>query len=71
MRTTFQQPSTPQDTTGRSAFDLFQMKTYLAADNFELRGEIRTDRANQAVFTDDSNLSKTLTTFAVQALYKF
>jgi hypothetical protein len=44
---------------------------YLAADNFELRGEVRTDRANQAVFSDDSNLSKTLTTFAVQALYKF
>jgi hypothetical protein len=44
---------------------------YLAADNFELRGEVRTDRANQAVFTDDSNFSKTLTTFAVQALYKF
>ena len=44
---------------------------YLAADNFELRGEVRTDRANQKVFTDDSNLSKTLTTFAVQALYKF
>jgi hypothetical protein len=44
---------------------------YLAADNFELRGEIRTDRANEATFADDSNLSKTLTTFAVQALYKF
>jgi len=44
---------------------------YLAADNFELRGEIRTDRANEASFVDDSNLSKTLTTFAVQALYKF
>jgi hypothetical protein len=44
---------------------------YLAADNFELRGEFRTDRANQPVFTDDGNLSKTLNTFAVQALYKF
>ena len=45
---------------------------YLAADNFELRGEVRTDRANQAVFTENStNSSKTLTTFAVQALYKF
>ena len=44
---------------------------YLAADNFEVRGELRTDRADQAVFTDGANLSKSLTTFAVQALYKF
>jgi hypothetical protein len=44
---------------------------YLAADNFELRGEMRFDRADQAVYTDGANLSKSLTTLAVQALYKF
>lgn len=44
---------------------------YLAADNFELRGEVRTDRADQPVFSDGANMSKSLTTFAVQALYKF
>ena len=44
---------------------------YLAADNLEVRGELRMDRATQGVFTDGANLSKSLTTFAVQALYKF
>lgn len=44
---------------------------YLAADNFELRGEVRTDRATNAVFSDGSNMSKTLMTYAIQALYKF
>jgi len=44
---------------------------YLAADNFELRGEMRTDRASEARFSDGGSTSKTLTTFAVQALYKF
>ena len=44
---------------------------YLAADNFELRGEVRTDKADKAVFTDGGGLSDSLTTFAVQALYKF
>lgn len=45
--------------------------SYLAADNFELRGELRNDRATNAVFTDGSNMSKTLMTYAIQALYKF
>ncbi|HET7763904.1 MAG TPA: outer membrane beta-barrel protein [Burkholderiales bacterium] len=45
---------------------------YLAADNFELRAEVREDKANQAVFVDYSgNTSKTLMTMAVQGLYKF
>ncbi len=44
---------------------------YLAADNLEVRGEVRMDRATQPVFTDGANLSKSLTTFAIQALYKF
>ena len=44
---------------------------YLAADNFELRGEVRTDRATNAVFNDGGSMSKTLMTYAIQALYKF
>ena|SRR6266571_2499745 len=44
---------------------------YLAADNLEVRGELRMDRATQPVFTDGANFSKSLTTFAIQALYKF
>jgi hypothetical protein len=44
---------------------------YLASDSFELRGEVRTDRADQPVFSDNGGLNKSLTTFAVQGLYKF
>lgn len=44
---------------------------YLATDNVELRGELRRDHASQAVFTDGADLSESLTTLAVQALYKF
>jgi hypothetical protein len=62
----------PAGTTSGSKYKEFTLTlAYLAADNFELRGEVRQDRANQAVFTDDSAFSKTLTTYAVQALYKF
>ena len=45
---------------------------YLPADNYEVRGEIRQDRANQAVFLETgTTFSKSLTTYAVQVLYKF
>jgi hypothetical protein len=45
---------------------------YLPADNFELRGELREDKADQAVFTGyDGNASKTLMTLGLQGLYKF
>jgi Putative beta-barrel porin-2, OmpL-like. bbp2 len=44
---------------------------YLAADSFELRGEVRNDKADNPVFNDGGSLSDSLTTFAVQALYKF
>jgi len=46
---------------------------WLPADNFEVRGEFRMDKANNEVFTDTSggNPSKSLTTYAVQVLYKF
>lgn len=45
---------------------------YLPADSFELRGEVRTDKADQPVFLDfQGNTSKSLSTFALQGLYKF
>jgi hypothetical protein len=45
---------------------------YLASDNFEARAELRRDQATNAVFRDfDGTTSKTLTTIAVQGLYKF
>jgi hypothetical protein len=45
---------------------------YLPADSFELRGEVRTDKADQAVFVGyDGSTSKTLMTVALQGLYKF
>ncbi|MEA3195407.1 MAG: hypothetical protein QOD26_3740 [Betaproteobacteria bacterium] len=44
---------------------------YALADNLELRGEVRSDRADQAVYVDGTNLSKSLLTYAIQGLYKF
>ncbi len=45
---------------------------YLAADNFEMRAEVRRDTANNQVFTDFAGqLSKSLMTLALQGLYKF
>jgi len=45
---------------------------YLPADSYEVRGEVRQDRADKQVFMgDNGSFSKNLTTFAVQVLYKF
>jgi hypothetical protein len=52
---------------------------HLMSDSLELRGEIRHDSANKPVFADVNDLfpavgastSKSVTTFAFQALYKF
>jgi len=45
---------------------------YLAADNFEMRAEVRRDQATAPVFTDfNGAASKTLMTLALQGLYKF
>jgi len=45
---------------------------YLPADSFELRAEVREDKADQAVFVGYSgSTSKTLMTLALQGLYKF
>jgi len=59
--------------TGTKTTEYTLTLAYQAADNFELRGEVRQDKNDQAVFLDGANgtFSKSLTTFAVQALYKF
>jgi hypothetical protein len=58
-------------TTGTKHKEFTATVAYLAADNFELRGEVRSDKANEAVYTDGSNLSKSLMTYALQGIYKF
>ena len=45
--------------------------SFAAADNFELRGEVRQDKANEAVYLDGTNFSKSLLTYALQGIYKF
>ncbi len=48
--------------------------SWLYSDNFELRGEVREDHGSNAIFTDNSTppaLGKSLTTYAVEALFKF
>jgi putative OmpL-like beta-barrel porin-2 len=45
---------------------------YLPSASFELRGELRQDRASNEVFTQTSGgMSKTLLTYALQGIYKF
>ena len=58
------------DTTYREATATL---SWLESDSFELRGEIRGDHASNPVFTvaSGSALSKTLTTYAIEGLYKF
>lgn len=51
--------------------ELTMTVAYMPADNFELRGEVRGDRADKAVFVDGTGTSKSLNTFAIQALFKF
>lgn len=46
--------------------------SYLASDSYELRGEVRRDTADSAVFKNAEGVaSKSLITFAVQGIYKF
>jgi len=46
--------------------------SYLPTDSYELRGEVRSDHADNAVFTQfDGTTSKDLMTFALQGIYKF
>jgi hypothetical protein len=48
--------------------------SYLATDNFELRGEVRGDKSSNPFFTDlgsTSQTGKSLFTFGVEGLFKF
>ena len=44
---------------------------YAAADNFELRGEIREDKSNQKAYMKDGSATDKQQYFAVEGLYKF
>lgn len=47
--------------------------SYLASDSYELRGEVRSDNASVAVFSDTNGAgpSRDLKTFAIQGIFKF
>ena len=45
--------------------------SFLPTSNYEVRAEVRSDKADNAVFTDSTGASKSLMTFALQSLYKF
>jgi Putative beta-barrel porin-2, OmpL-like. bbp2 len=47
--------------------------SYLPTDSFEIRGEVRGDRSDKDFYVDSSSgvLSKSLTTYALQGIYKF
>jgi hypothetical protein len=57
--------------TGSKHTEFTATLAFLAADNFELRGEVRQDKANEAVYTDNGSFSKTMMTYALQGIYKF
>ena len=57
---------------GRKYREVTATGAYLAADNFEVRGEVRRDQANNDAYVKfDGGTSKSLMTIAFQALYKF
>jgi len=58
-------------TSGTKHKELTLTLGYAMADNFDLRGEIRQDKANEAVYSDNGSLSKSLLTYAIQGIYKF
>jgi hypothetical protein len=59
-------------TTGTKHKEFTATLGYAAADNFDLRFEVRQDKANEAVYSDfDGALSKTMMTYALQGIYKF
>ena len=59
-------------TAGNKYREVTATAAYLPADNFEVRGELRRDQANNAVFSNfTGGTSKSLMTIAAQGLYKF
>lgn len=67
----FPTAATTAGTTGTKHRELTATLGYAAADNLDVRFEVRQDRANEAVYSDDGNLKKTMMTFALQGIYKF
>jgi hypothetical protein len=67
----FPTAATTAGTQGTKHKELTLTLGYAAADNFDLRFEVRQDKANEAVYTDGGSLSKSLMTYAVQGIYKF
>ncbi|TMG73105.1 MAG: porin, partial [Betaproteobacteria bacterium] len=58
--------------TGQKYKEVTVTGSYLAADNFEMRAEVRRDSATNPVFPEFAGpLSKSLMTLALQGLYKF
>ena len=59
-------------TTGTKYKEVTLTAAYLPSDSFEARIEARRDQANNTVFTDYAGaVSKTMTSLALQGLYKF
>ena len=69
----FAQPVGPGETNGAQKFKEATLTVaYLPADSFELRVEGRQDSADQKSFSDShANTSKSMSTLAFSALYKF
>lgn len=67
----FPAAATAAATQGTKHKELTLTLGYAAADNFDLRLEFRRDKADQSVYTDDGALKDSLTTYALQGIYKF
>jgi hypothetical protein len=67
-------PAGPFATSDTKYKEVTATVSFLANDSFEARGEVRRDQANNPVFFDFSNTpaaSKSMTSIALQGLYKF
>src|SRR6185503_1676559 len=63
---------TPNGATSNKYKEVTLTGAFLASDSFEARAEVRRDQGNNAVFTDSSGAtSKSMTSAALQGLYKF
>jgi Ni,Fe-hydrogenase III component G len=67
----FPAAATIAGTSGTKHKEITATLGYAAAENFDLRFEVRQDKANEAVYSDGSSMSKSLLTYAIQGIYKF
>lgn len=58
-------------TTSQKLKEVTATVAYSPAKSVELRGEVRSDRSNQSVFTEDGTTKKSQDSFGVEAIYKF